>query len=213
LLAIANEFIDALPIDQLVKTGDGWHQRRVGLRDGRLAFGLDPTPLPGIEASLSARLRPSPPGAILERRDLSPVRDIARRIATQGGALLVIDYGHAETGFGDTFQAVRSHQYADPLEQPGNADLTAHVDFEALAAAAQEQGARAHGPLTQGVFLRRIGIELRAESLKRGTDAVTAAGIDAAVTRLIGTAPGMGDLFKVLAVAHRDLPVPPGFDS
>jgi NADH dehydrogenase [ubiquinone] 1 alpha subcomplex assembly factor 7 len=213
LLALANEFVDALPVDQLVKTEDGWHQRRIRMKNGRLAFGLDPAPLPGIENKLPAHLRPSPPGAVFERRDLMPVRDIARRIAAHGGAALVIDYGHARSGFGETLQAVRGHRFADPLDSPGEADLTAHVDFEALAAAAEEQGAEVHGPLTQGIFLRRLGIELRAEKLKYGKDADTRAAIDAGIARLIEPSPGMGELFQALAFAHRDLRALPGFDS
>jgi len=213
LIALANEFVDALPIDQWVKTEDGWHERRVGLEQGRLAFGLDPTPLMGIEAQLPARLRLPPAGSLLERRDLAPVRDLARRIAADGGAALIIDYGHAQSAFGDTLQAVRAHCFADPLASPGEADLTAHVDFEALAAAVEEHGVRAHGPVAQGAFLRRLGIELRAKKLKHGKDAETCSAIDEAITRLIGAAPGMGELFKAFAFAHRDLPVPPGFDT
>ncbi len=213
LIALAHEFVDAFPIDQWVKTGDGWHERRVGLQQGRLAFGLDPTPLPGIEAQLPARLRPAPAGSMLERRELAPVRDLARRIATDGGVALLIDYGHARSAFGDTLQAVRAHRFADPLASPGEADLTAQVDFEALAATTEEQGARSHGPVAQGVFLRRLGIELRAEKLKHGKDAETRAAIDGAIARLIGPAPGMGELFKAFAFADRDLPAPPGFDT
>jgi SAM-dependent MidA family methyltransferase len=213
LVALANEFVDALPVDQLVKTEDGWHERRVGMKNGRLAFGLDPAPLPGIEARLPARLRPSPSGAVYERRDLMPIGDIARRIAAHGGAALVIDYGHTRSAFGDTLQAVRAHRFADPLDSPGEADLTAHVDFEALATAAEEQGTEVHGPVTQGIFLRRLGIELRAEKLKRALDAETRAAIDAGIARLTGPAPGMGELFKALAFAHRDLRALPGFDS
>ena len=213
LIALANEFVDALPIDQWVKTEDGWHQRRVGLEQGRLAYGLDPTPLPGIEAKLSARLRSAPAGSMLERRDLTPIRDLARRIAADGGAALIIDYGHAQSAFGDTLQAVRAHRFADPLASPGEADLTAHVDFEALAAVAEEEGVQSHGPIGQGAFLHRLGIELRAQKLKHGKDAKTCAAIDEAIARLIGPAPGMGELFKAFAFSQRDLPAPPGFDT
>jgi NADH dehydrogenase [ubiquinone] 1 alpha subcomplex assembly factor 7 len=99
------------------------------------------------------------------------------------------------------------------LENPGEADLTAHVDFEAIAAAAEEAGARVYGPVPQGTFLRRLGIELRAEHLKSGKDAKTNAAIDTALTRLTAPAPGMGELFKALAFTHGGLPAPPGFDS
>ena len=212
-IALANEFVDALPIDQWVKTTDGWHQRQVGLQQGRLAFGLDPAPLMGIEAQLPARLRPAPAGSLLERRDLAPVRDLARRIAADDGCALIIDYGHARSAFGDTLQAVRAHRFADPLASLGETDLTAHVDFEALAAAVEEEGARSHGPVAQGTFLRRLGIETRAQKLKHGKDADTCAAVNGAIARLIGPAPGMGELFKAFAFSQRDLPAPPGFDT
>jgi SAM-dependent MidA family methyltransferase len=208
LIAIANEFVDALPVDQMVRTAGGWHERKIGMKEGRLVFAIDPVPLPDIEGAPDA-----PPGAVLERRDLAPVRGIARRIAEFGGAALIIDYGHARSGFGDTLQAVRAHRIADPLENPGEADLTAHVDFEQLAAAVMQAGAHAIGPVTQGQFLRAMGIELRAEGLKRRKDADTAAVVDEAVSRLAGPSPGMGELFKVLALAHPALPTPPGFDT
>lgn len=211
-IAIANEFVDALPVDQWIWTETGWHERKVGIREGRLAFALDAEPLPGAVANQFAHLQPRP-GVVLERRELLPLREIARRIATHGGAALVIDYGHACTGFGDTFQAVRAHRAADPLQNPGEADLTAHVDFEQVAAAALQAGVRIFGPVTQGDFLRALGIELRAQNLKHGKDADTAARVDAAVARLAGPTPGMGELFKVLALAHPMLAAPPGFDS
>ena len=212
LLAVANEFVDALPADQFVKTEHGWHERRIGLQpDGKLAFGLDPAPLPALEESLPPRLRPAPAGSMLERRDYTPMQEIARRIAAYGGSGLVIDYGHVQTAFGDTLQAVRRHEPIDPLEDPGEADLTAHVDFEALGGAVQTHGASLHGPVTQGDFLRRLGIGLRAERLKKSAPAQTEA-IDAALARLTGPAPGMGEMFKVLAFSQRNLPAPPGFD-
>ena len=212
LLVVANEFVDALPVDQFVKTEDGWHERRVGLGpDGKLAFGLDPARLPALEESLPSRLRPAPTDAFLERRDCVPMQEIARRIATFGGAGLVIDYGHVQSAFGDMLQAVRAHKPVDPLEDPGEADLTAHVDFEALGDAVQGQGVSLHGPATQGDFLRRLGIGLRAERLKKSAPAQREA-IDAALARLTGPTPGMGEMFKAFAFARRDLPAPPGFD-
>lgn len=211
LLVVANEFVDALPVDQFVKTEDGWHERRVGLGlGGKLAFGLDPTLLP-LEDKLPLRLQPASASAMLERRDCTPLQEIARRIAASGGAGLVIDYGHMQTAFGDTLQAVRRHKSVDPLEDPGEADLTAHVDFEALGDAVLHQGLAVHGPVTQGDFLRRLGIGLRAERLKKSAPAQAGA-IGAAVARLTDPTPGMGELFKVLAFTQRDLPAPPGFD-
>jgi len=136
---------------------------------------------------------------------------LASRIAAEGGAALVIDYGYEGPAFGDTLQAVRAHAYTDPLAEPGEADLTAHVDFAALARAATEAGARPRPLVTQGEFLRRLGIAARAERLAAGKDAATRAAIAAAVDRL--TAPeAMGDLFKFLALSHSGLALP-AFDD
>ena len=204
-ITIANEFVDALPVDQLVKGRDGWHMRMVGVVDDHLAFVVSPDALPGrteIEA---------PSGAILESRHDRPVALLARRMAGHGGAALVIDYGHAATGFGDTLQAVRGHRYADPLADPGESDLTTQVDFAALARTARREGARTHGPIPQGEFLRRLGIVERAARLKQNATPQQAPDIDAALARL--TAPDqMGDLFKVLAIADPNLGVLPGFE-
>jgi NADH dehydrogenase [ubiquinone] 1 alpha subcomplex assembly factor 7 len=212
LLVLANEFVDATPVDQFVKTEDGWHERRVGLGpDGKLAFGLDPAQLPTLEDKLPPCLRPAPAGAMLERRDYAPMQEIARRIAASGGAGLVIDYGHTQSAFGDTLQAMRGHKHVDPLDEPGEADLTAHVDFEALGDVVKGQGASLHGPVTQGDFLRRLGVGLRAERLKKSAPAQTEV-IDAALTRLTSPTPGMGEMFKALAFTNRNLPAAPGFD-
>jgi SAM-dependent MidA family methyltransferase len=116
-----------------------------------------------------------------------------------------------QTAFGDTLQAVRAHKPVDPLEEPGEADLTAHVDFEALGDAVKGQGVSLHGPMTQGDFLRRLGIGLRAERLKKSAPAQAKA-IDAALARLIDPVPGMGELFKALSFTNGKLPAPPGFD-
>jgi NADH dehydrogenase [ubiquinone] 1 alpha subcomplex assembly factor 7 len=212
LIVVANEFIDALPIDQLVKTDAGWHERKVGLKDDKLAFALDPAPLPRIEDGLPAQLRGAQTGALLESRDLTPVRELTTRIASHGGSALLIDYGHLRSGFGDTLQAVRSHTVVDPLENPGEADLTAHVDFEQLAIAAMQAGLHTLGPVTQGAFLRALGIDTRAERLKRDQSRETADAVDAALARLAAPSPGMGELFKVLALIHPALAAP-GFDS
>jgi SAM-dependent MidA family methyltransferase len=203
-LAIANEFVDALPVDQFVQD-NGWHMRMVGLVDGRLAFALAPDPTRALAAD-------APAGALIEVRHDAPIAALARRIAQHGGAALVIDYGHAETAFGDTLQAVHGHQYADPLAGPGEADLTAQVDFAALARTARREGAAVRGPVAQGAFLRRLGIAARAARLKASASPQQASDIDAALARL--TAPEqMGELFKVLAIADPKLGALPGFDS
>jgi SAM-dependent MidA family methyltransferase len=212
LITVANEFVDALPIDQFVRADDGWHERKVGMRDGRFMFALDPAPLRAIDALVPRRLRPHP-GAIFERRDLTPILALAARIPVRGGAALVIDYGHTRSAFGDTLQAVRAHRVADPLQNPGEADLTAHVDFEQLAAAVTKAGADTQGPVLQGDFLRALGIELRAQRLKHDMDVNAARLADHAVARLAAPAPGMGELFKVLALTHPALPILPGFDT
>jgi NADH dehydrogenase [ubiquinone] 1 alpha subcomplex assembly factor 7 len=151
---------------------------------------------------------------VLERRDLAPIREIGERAAKFGGAMLVVDYGHRRTTLAHTLQAVRAHEFADPLEMPGEADLTSLVDFEVLAAIVKKCGAKSYGPIAQGVFLRRLGIEPRAQRLKQGKDAKTRSDIDAALARLIGEAPRqMGELFKAFAFTHPKLPAPPAFDS
>jgi NADH dehydrogenase [ubiquinone] 1 alpha subcomplex assembly factor 7 len=211
LIAVANEFVDALPVNQLVKTESGWHERKVGVENGRLVFAADPAPLPGFDSG--SRQDRAEAGAVFEWRDLAPVRELSRRIVSHGGAALMIDYGHTRSGFGDTLQAVRAHRVSDPLENPGQADLTAHVDFEQLAEAGAQLGAHVFGPVTQGQFLRALGIELRADNLKHGRDAGAAQSVDEAVLRLTAPSPGMGELFKVLALAHPDLQAPPGFDT
>jgi SAM-dependent MidA family methyltransferase len=131
----------------------------------------------------------------------------AERLVKHGGAALVIDYGYVGPAFGDTLQAVRSHGYHDPLAAPGEADLTAHVDFGALAAEAKRAGAIPRPVMTQGEFLKRMGLRERAEVLARGKNAATADAVAAAAERLAGPE-AMGDLFKVLAVSSPGLALP-----
>jgi SAM-dependent MidA family methyltransferase len=214
LIVVGNEFVDALPIDQFVKTAKGWCERHIGLIEGKLRFGLNPIPVHGIAESLPARLRSAPNGSVLERRKLGCLRELASRIARSSGAALIVDYGERQTKLGNTLQAVREHEFADPFELPGETDLTSLVDFEVLGAVTKEEGARVFGPIGQGVFLRRLGIEPRAQRLKKRADAKTCADIDTALARLVGESPRqMGDLFKVLVFSHPNLPIPPGFDS
>jgi NADH dehydrogenase [ubiquinone] 1 alpha subcomplex assembly factor 7 len=207
-IVIANEFLDALPVRQFVLTGCGWCERLVGLAgNGELAFGLAPKPTPGLPQG--TRL-----GDMLERPRIAMeiVREIAQRLVSSGGAALVIDYGYEGPAFADTLQAVKGHSYADPLAEPGTADLTAHVDFATMAAAAQAGGAAVHGPVPQGEFLRSLGIEARAARLKARATPSHAAEIDAALKRLTGRGPeGMGELFKAMCIAHPDLRSIPGF--
>ncbi|MBX3553226.1 MAG: SAM-dependent methyltransferase [Pseudolabrys sp.] len=213
LIVIGNEFIDALPVDQFEKKAGRWHERKIGLgADGGFAFGLDPAPLLNFERELPERLTPAPDGAIFERRKLAPLAPMLARIAAHGGAALFVDYGHAESGFGDTLQAVQGHDYAEPLESPGEADLTSQVDFEALTKLATG-AVRAFGPVSQRKFLCELGIEARTEILQRHATPAMRDEIGTALTRLTGPAPGMGELFKALAFAHRALAALPGFDG
>jgi len=207
---VVNEFFDALPVRHYVKTLAGWRQRLVGLdQTGALAFGLSES----IETAITA---PAREGSIIEvcptgQRLMS---DIAQRLVREGGILLLIDYGYTQTSLGDSLQAVSRHNYVDPLDAPGEADLTAHVDFGALARAAQAQGAKVMGPVTQAHFLLQLGIERRAETLTRNATPEQTQDVMASLDRLTGTHDPqrhMGALFKVMAVAHPDLPDLPGF--
>lgn len=214
LIILANEFIDALPVHQAVKQGDGWHERVVGLDSaGHFAFGIATDRIAHFERILPKHVRDAAPGSIFEWRPDSIAFDLARKVRDQGAAL-IIDYGHSESGIGDTLQAIGRHQYADVLKAPGRVDITAHVDFQAFGAAAESMGASVQGPLTQGEFLRRIGIELRAQGLKASASPQQGADIDSAVARLTQTGPtGMGDLFKVMAIADPRLGTLPAFEG
>ena len=187
LLLVANEFLDALPVRQFV----GGTERRVAVAAGGLAFDRD--------------------GEIIE---ISPARDEAVRViatclSAMGGVALIIDYGHERSAPGDTLQAVRGHAYAPVLASPGEQDLTAHVDFEALAKAARSAGAEVTSAISQGEWLNLLGIGARAATLaqanpERGEE------LAAAVQRLTGKGE-MGELFKVLGIHAPDWPRPAGF--
>lgn len=214
IILLANEFLDALPVRQFQRgDDDAWHERHVGLADDQrtLQFTLDPRPLP-LGDMLPAELRDAPVGSIVES---SPaVRAVATettaRLLAQNGAALFIDYGYDRPGLGETLQAVRRHAYADPLAEPGLADLTAHVDFSAFATAARNAGAAVHGPVGQGAFLRALGIEARAGKLRQSGNAAQGMEIEAALQRL--TAPeAMGTLFKVMALTPPQASQPAGF--
>lgn len=203
LLAVANEFFDALPIRQYVGRNGRWLERRIGLDSvGGLTFvagvGSPPTDVAPVE------------GAVLEISPTSTaiMTDLASRVGASGGGALIIDYGHAEHSIGETLQAVRDHRYADPLACPGDADLTAHVDFAALEAACEGTGATCHGPMSQGEFLLNLGLLERAGRLGHLKDAATQQSIRDAVERLAGPEQ-MGSLFKVLAITGGNIGVLP----
>ncbi len=204
MILIANELFDALPIHQLQMTEAGWRERVVALQDDRLIFGLA-APSPAL-ALLRPAHQAAAPGAIAEicPAGLALMDAIARRVAAANGAALIIDYGPAESGLGDSFQALKRHRYHLPLEELGTADLTAHVDFGALKACALEAGAQIFGPTAQGDFLRSLGIELRADMLARKSDAATAEILHRQVQRLIAPEQ-MGRLFKAIGLAGPQL--------
>ena len=212
-IILANEFFDCLPVRHFIRGKDGWHERLVGLdREGRLCFGLAPDPDPGLTM-------PGEPGQVLEA-GLAAARvmtQLAGRLAAQGGVLLLIDYGYDTPARGETLQAVKRHRFADPLCDPGEVDLSAHVDFRGLARAARAAGGQVHGPVPQGEWLVRLGIHERAAALRRHASKQQCAAIDSALWRLAGngvapSADTMARLFKVLAVARPSPGALPGFE-
>ena len=207
-IILANEFLDALPIRQFVFSRGAWRERLVGLdRDGNFAFQLAKSP----EISILGLARE---GAILEVNPSAHrlARDVGARLARGRGAALFIDYGHPVTSIGDTLQALRAHKPVDPLAEPGEADITAHVDFASVARAARSAGASVHGPVDQGDFLVALGLRQRAEALAARAAQSAADDIRAAAERLAGKEEGqMGALFKAMAITPRGAPPPAGF--
>ncbi|MBU6457852.1 MAG: SAM-dependent methyltransferase [Bradyrhizobium sp.] len=210
---LANEYFDVLPIHQAVRRENGWHERTVDLDDeGRLVFGVAVEPIPRFEVLLPPLVRAAPFGAVFEWRPDTEIMKLASRVRDQDGAALIIDYGHLRSDAGDTFQAIVRHHFTDPLKDPGQADITAHVDFQALARAAEDIGALAHGPVPQGDFLKRLGIETRAATLMAKAGPKVSEDILAALKRLVGGGRGgMGSMFKVLAVSEPHLTLLAGF--
>lgn len=198
-IILANEFFDALPIRQFIRRGDAWRERFVA--EG----GFLELPCDHAEAA--------PEGSIREVSGAARAiaTGLGTRMAAEGGALLVLDYGPAESGLGDTLQALYDNAPRDPLAEPGLADITAHVDFARLAIAARAAGAVAHGPLPMGVFLQRLGLMARSAMLAQSAPAQAGAILGAA-QRLVAPE-GMGRLFKALCIAHPALPTPAGFDA
>jgi NADH dehydrogenase [ubiquinone] 1 alpha subcomplex assembly factor 7 len=209
-VVIANEFLDALPIRQWEKTERGWIERAVDVdTGGAFRFTRGTARDLDIPLAISADAKE---GAIFETSPavIGWTRTLANRLVEHGGAALVIDYGHTATAVGDTLQAVKAHRYHSALEDPGEADVTAHVDFAAVGTAAREMGAKVFGPTPQGGWLTRLGITVRAAQLAAGKDELKAKEIQSAVRRLIAP-DGMGLLFKVLAFTHPALEACEGF--
>ncbi len=199
LIVVANEFFDALPIRQLVRAGGGWHERLVACQD-TLFLPIAGAGIP--DTIIPPALRDAAPGSIIETSPASVaiMADLSARIVDQGGAALVIDYGYDGPAVGDTLQAVRGHAYANPFADPGEIDLTAHVDMATLGLVATASGARLSGTTGQGAFLRALGIDQRAAALGERVAADRARLVD-----------DMGTLFRVIAVSHSDWPQPAGF--
>lgn len=216
VFVVANEFFDALPIRQYVKTARGWCERMVTAKNGELTFALAPAPAPS--ALIPEAYAAAPDGGVYETAPagIALAEDIARQVAKNGGAALLIDYGYGSpdskgAGFGETLQAVGAHRFADVLAAPGTHDLSAHVDFAALAAAGKRGGAGVHGPITQGHFLTALGIGARAQSLAAKNPG-SEASLTAALERLTGPA-AMGSLFKALAFLPGMAATAPGFEE
>lgn len=216
LIVIANEFFDALPVHQLERSDEGWLERLVTLSplssDRAPVFSFTTgRPGSGLVDRIPADFRTAIPGTLIE---VSPAMDavageLGRRLADGGGTALVIDYGHSRSQAGWSLQALRGHRRHNPLVTPGQADLTVHVDFAAIADAAARAGARVWGPVTQTAFLTALGVRERTEKLRAGATEQQASALESGMRRLIDPEE-MGELFKVIAFGHPDLPGPPG---
>ena len=208
LLLIANEFFDALPLHQYIRMATGWHERLVGIDESNhLQFGLSPEPITRFD-------RAAPIGSVFEeaRASSAYVEQIARHVRTYQGAALIIDYGHIKSGFGDTLQAVKHHGFINPLSDPGDADLTVHVDFEAIGRIAKQAGVTISGPVTQRDFLLALGLAARATRLTNSASPEQALAIQGQFERLTGqSGDGMGTLFKVISLHHPHLEGLAGF--
>ena len=241
LLLVANEFLDALPVRHFVRRGEGWAERFVAegrfvevplvdlpLPSWEGAGGGDAAALGRVASSGSAEPLPLPPPARGGQRMIGPpanpaileicepalslARRLGARLAVGGGAALFLDYGPERSTTGESLQALRGGRPVDPLSDPGSADLTAHVDFAAIADAAREAGAAVYGPVPQGKFLAALGLFQRTDRLARGQSPARAAALIEAARRL-AEPDRMGRLFKALALCHPGAPAPPGFES
>lgn len=207
ILLVANEFFDALPIRQFMHTREGWLERMITVNaEGKLDFIYQPQEPPPVleDAPVSKK--------IYEYSEASTqmMLAIANRVFTQGGAALIVDYGHDGHTHGDTFQALRDHKFHDVLVEPGTADLTAHVDFYRLTQAAAIGGANVYGPVGQGEFLKKLGVEERIEELCKIATKEQKKNLLSGLARLTAAA-HMGTLFKALCLVHPSMPKPEGF--
>ena len=208
LLIVANEFFDALPIYQLVRSADGWRERRIACQD-TLFLPVSGKLVP--EEVVPEAFRDAVPGSLLESSPASVAvaRALAKRLAAQGGAALIVDYGYDGPALGETLQAVKGHGHANPFDAPGEHDLSAHVDFATLASMAAISGARVAGPVSQSDFLGMLGIAERATALARANPDQGAALAEA--HRRLTSPAEMGSLFRAMAFVAPGWPDPAGF--
>ena len=211
LLVIANEFFDALPVRQYVATHSGWRERVVARDRGSKFMAMPGTR--AVDHMIPADIRTAPSHSIYETSpDTSEMLfELSRRLHDQNGALLVVDYGYIMPGLGSTLQAVKAHQFADPFDNPGEHDLTAHVNFPELVNLALMQNLRVSGPVEQGRWLQALGIDMRVEQLA-SVAPERAEDVQAMRDRLVEPAQ-MGSLFKVLAISSENWPQPEGFGA
>lgn len=194
-ILIANEFLDALPIRQFIRRDTGWHERHVE----NTSF----TEMPGPDDFGDA-----PEGSVREINE--PAQNVIRQLASRDAVALFIDYGPAQSGFGDSVQAIANKKFANPLEHPGQADITAHVDFTALAHTARAAGANCQGPVKQNAFLTALGLHQRTDILAR-KHPEQAENLRLAAQRLTDPQ-AMGSLFKVIAITPAGFATLPGFE-
>jgi NADH dehydrogenase [ubiquinone] 1 alpha subcomplex assembly factor 7 len=208
LLIIANEFFDALPIHQLIRGGKDWHERRIACQ-GKLFLPVADKAVP--ESLIPKALRDAAAGSIIESAPASVaiVTALTKRLNMQGGAVLIIDYGYEGPALGETLQAVKGHRYANPFDMPGEQDLSAHVDFATLAAAAALAGAKISGPIGQGAWLGALGIATRSSALAKASPVRTEEIVEA--QRRLTHSDAMGSLFKVMVLRAPQWPEPAGF--
>lgn len=211
-LIIANEFLDALPIRQFQKYEGDWYERCVGVSEtGNLEFTLSPSRIETPEIIPQGPREGAGDGDIAEIRPAagSLVKTVALRGLNHALAALFIDYGHSASALGDTFQAVRTHEFTDPLAAPGEADITAHVDFEQIAATAAANELSVHGPLSQAQFLSGLGLKERCQRLMEHAPSQEAAGEIASGAQRLADATQMGELFQVIALTSEGIAPPP----
>ena len=213
-LIVANELFDCLPIQQFERLKSSWRERLVGVSEDGASLAFTHAKTPPLPEIVLPPAEQTEEGAIFEI--CAPGEALAGEIAValveHGGRALILDYGHLSSGLGDTLQAVRRHKYWPVLASPGKADITAHVDFEALARAAIAAGAAAWGPLQQGVFLERLGLSARLEKLCEGKSATETETLRLGAWR-ISAPEQMGEVFKAMCLSAPGLPPPAGFEA